>query len=57
MRLYMAHARPGSRGKGLQRAVSTLGQPGGFLTNLNVKIPIPDKLQLIEKGLRAAGLN
>jgi Protein of unknown function (DUF4197) len=40
-------------GKGLQRAVSTLGQPGGFLTNLNVKIPIPDKLQLIEKGLRA----
>jgi hypothetical protein len=40
-------------GKGLQRAVSTLGQPGGFLTNLNVKIPVPDKLQLIEKGLRA----
>jgi len=39
--------------KGLQHAVSTLGQPGGFLTNLNVKIPIPDKLQLIEKGLRA----
>jgi hypothetical protein len=40
-------------GKGLQHAVSTLGQPGGFLTNLNVRIPIPDKLQLIEKGLRA----
>jgi len=40
-------------GKGLQRAVSSLGQPGGFLTNLNVKIPIPEKLQLIEKGLRA----
>jgi hypothetical protein len=40
-------------GKGLQHAVSTLGQPGGYLTNLNVKIPIPDKLQLIEKGLRA----
>ena len=40
-------------GKGLQRAVSTLGQPGGFLTNLNVKIPLPDNLQLIEKGLRA----
>lgn len=40
-------------GKGLQRAVATLGQPGGFLTNLNVKIPIPEKLQLIEKGLRA----
>jgi hypothetical protein len=42
-------------GKGLQHAVSTLGQPGGFLTNLNVKIPLPDKLQLIEKGLRAIG--
>jgi hypothetical protein len=42
-------------GKGLQHAVSTLGQPGGFLTNLNVKIPLPDKLQLIEKGLRAVG--
>jgi hypothetical protein len=42
-------------GKGLQRAVSTLGQPGGFLTNVNVKIPLPDKLQLIEKGLRAVG--
>lgn len=40
-------------GKGLQHAVATLGQPGGFLTNLNVKIPIPEKLQLIEKGLRA----
>jgi hypothetical protein len=42
-------------GKGLQYAVSTLGQPGGFLPNLNVKIPLPDKLQLIEKGLRAIG--
>jgi hypothetical protein len=40
-------------GKGLQRAVATLGQPGGFLTNLNVKIPMPENLQLIEKGLRA----
>ncbi len=40
-------------GKGLQHAVATLGQPGGFLTNLDVKIPIPEKLQLIEKGLRA----
>jgi hypothetical protein len=42
-------------GKGLQHAVSTLGQPGGFLTNLNVKIPLPEKLQLIEKGLLAIG--
>lgn len=42
-------------GKGLQHAVSTLGQPGGFLTNLNVKIPLPEKLQTVEKGLRAIG--
>jgi hypothetical protein len=49
----VAQALKEALGKGLQQAVSTLGQPGGFLTNLNVKIPIPDKLQLIEKGLRA----
>ena len=49
----VAQALKEALGKGLQHAVSTLGQPGGFLTNLNVKIPIPEKLQLIEKGLRA----
>ena len=49
----VAQALKEALGKGLQHAVSTLGQPGGFLTNLNVRIPIPDKLQLIEKGLRA----
>jgi hypothetical protein len=49
----VAQALKEALGKGLEHAVSTLGQPGGFLTNLNVKIPIPDKLQLIEKGLRA----
>jgi hypothetical protein len=49
----VAQALKEALGKGLQHAVSSLGQPGGFLTNLNVKIPIPDKLQLIEKGLRA----
>jgi hypothetical protein len=41
--------------KGLERAVSTLGQSGGFLTNLNVKIPLPEKLQTAEKALRAIG--
>src|SRR6267142_5606830 len=49
----VAQALKEALGKGLQHAVSTLGQPGGFLTNLTVKIPIPDKLQLIEKGLWA----
>jgi hypothetical protein len=42
-------------GKGVERAVASLGRPNGFLTNLNVKIPMPAKLQSVEKGLRAAG--
>jgi hypothetical protein len=39
-------------GKGVREAVSQLGHEGGFLTNLNVKIPIPEKLQTVEKTLR-----
>lgn len=39
--------------KGVQAAVSQLGHDGGFLTNLNVKIPMPDKLRTVEKTLRA----
>ncbi len=39
--------------KGVQRAISSLGHDGGFLTNMNVKIPMPDKLRTIEKTLRA----
>jgi hypothetical protein len=42
-------------GKGIEKAVSSLGQPGGFLTNLDVKIPMPDKLQSVEKTLRSLG--
>ncbi len=42
-------------GKGLKQAVASLGHPGGFLTNVNVKIPMPDKLQTVEKTLRAVG--
>lgn len=42
-------------GKGVSNAVVSLGHDGGFLTNLNVKIPMPEKLQTVEKGLRAAG--
>jgi hypothetical protein len=42
-------------GKGLKQAVSSLGHPGGFLTNANVKIPMPDKLQTVEKTLRTVG--
>ena len=39
--------------KGLQEAIANLGHDGGFLTNLNVKIPMPEKLQTVEKALRA----
>lgn len=44
-------------GKGVEHAVATLGHDGGFLTNLNVKIPMPEKLQTAEKTLRAIGQN
>ena len=40
-------------GNGLQHAIAQLGHDGGFLTNLNVKIPMPEKLQSAEKTLRA----
>lgn len=40
-------------GKGVQHAVSQLGHDDGFLTNLNVKIPMPEKLRAVEKTLRA----
>src|SRR5437763_1103694 len=39
--------------KGVQQAISRLGHDGGFLTNLNVKIPMPEKLHTVEKTLRA----
>ncbi len=42
-------------GKGVQQAVSQLGHNGGFLTNLEVKIPMPEKLRTVEKTLRAVG--
>ena len=40
---------------GVQHAVSELGHDGGFLTNLDVKIPVPEKLQSVEKAARAMG--
>lgn len=44
-------------GNGLQHAIASLGHDGGFLTNVNVKIPLPEKLQSAEKALRAMGQN
>ncbi len=40
-------------GKGLQQAIGSLGKAGGFLTNPAVKIPMPEKLQSVEKTLRS----
>jgi hypothetical protein len=39
--------------KGTERAVANLGKTNGFLQNVDVKIPMPDSLRTIEKGLRA----
>ena len=36
-------------------AVSKLGKAGGFLDNPQVRIPLPDELDWVEKGLRKAG--
>jgi len=40
-------------GKGVQQAVTALGKPDGFLKDMNVKIPMPESLQKVEKTLRA----
>ena len=40
-------------GRGLQQAIGSLGTSDGFLTKLAVKIPMPEKLQSIEKTLRS----
>lgn len=41
--------------KGTQQAIAQLGQPSGFLTNLQVRIPMPEKLATVEKTLRTVG--
>lgn len=38
--------------KGAQTAVANLGKDGGFLNNLDVKIPLPEDLKKVEKLLR-----
>jgi len=43
-------------GKGVQQAVSQLGHDGGFLTNLNVKIPMPETMQHVFLVASLAGL-
>jgi hypothetical protein len=41
--------------KGVERAVSALGQNDGFLKDANVKIPMPENLQKVERTLRSLG--
>lgn len=41
--------------KGIRFAVDTLGQDGGFLDNSKVRIPMPDKLEWVDKSLRKFG--
>jgi hypothetical protein len=38
--------------QGTEKAIKNLGTSNGFLGNMNVKIPMPQKLQEVEKGLR-----
>jgi hypothetical protein len=40
-------------GNGLQHALAQLGHDGGFLTNLEVKIPLPQKLQAVARTLHS----
>lgn len=41
--------------KGARQAVADLGKEGGYLNNLDVKIPLPNELKKVEKLLRGLG--
>jgi uncharacterized protein DUF4197 len=43
--------------KGVQQAIAELGHNDGFLTNLQVRIPMPQQLARVETTLRALGEN
>lgn len=38
--------------KGVQNSITNLGRSGGYLSNLNVRIPMPEKLAKIERTAR-----
>jgi hypothetical protein len=42
--------------QGVSKAVSTLGATDGFLGNNEVKIPLPNSLKKIEKGMKLMGM-
>src|SRR5688572_2659122 len=41
--------------KGTEHAVKNLGREGGFLENVQVRIPLPEKLRSVETTLRTLG--
>ena len=41
---------------GTKNAVSTVSKENGYLDNLNIKIPVPDKLSDVDKLLRKVGM-
>ena len=41
--------------KGVDHAVAELGHDGGFFRNVELRIPVPEALQAVERGLRAVG--
>lgn len=41
--------------KGVNHAIANLGKDDGYLNNADVKIPMPPRLQQVEKALRTAG--
>lgn len=42
--------------QGVSKAVSALGAADGFMGNSEVKIPLPDSLKKVEKGMRMVGM-
>ncbi|MDF1528811.1 MAG: DUF4197 domain-containing protein, partial [Sedimenticola sp.] len=40
---------------GTEKAIALLGRDGGYLNDAQVKIPLPDGLKSVSKGLRAIG--
>jgi septal ring-binding cell division protein DamX len=41
--------------KGVQQAVANLGHEGGYLNNLDVKIPVPDSLKRVQQAAHVVG--
>lgn len=40
---------------GVKRAIAALGSEGGYLQDAKVRIPMPEHMQILEKGLRSLG--